>query len=138
MIARIVEQQQAICAVLLDDRKDRYRMPTDAEFSTLESIVTVLEPLSNFTDALSGEQHVTVPAINPLLQHILKSIVAASPGDNRVLREMKRIIRDDLKSRYTDPIIVGLLDKCSFLDPRFRLNICLTKRLLFLKSFKRL
>ena len=42
MVSRIVEQQQAICAVLAEDRKHRYKMPTDNEFSTLEAIVKVL------------------------------------------------------------------------------------------------
>ena len=60
MIARILEQQQAICAVLAEDRKNWHRMPTDNEFSTLEAVASVLEPLSSFTDVLSGEKCVTV------------------------------------------------------------------------------
>lgn len=120
MVARIIEQQQAICTVLLEDSKDRYRMPSDSEFSVMEAIVKVLEPLSYFTDALSGEKHVTVSAVNPLLQHILTSIVAPLPGDSRIVKEMKKVIYDDLQSRYTDPSVVSLLEKCSFLDPRFR------------------
>ena len=60
MVSRIVEQQQAICAVLAEDRKDWHRMPSENEFSTLESLVEVLKPLSVFTDAFSGENHVTV------------------------------------------------------------------------------
>ena len=46
MIARNLEQQQAICAVLAEDRKNWYRMPTDSEFSTLEAVASVLELLS--------------------------------------------------------------------------------------------
>ena len=34
MVSRIVEQQQAICAVLAEDRKHRYKTLTDNEFST--------------------------------------------------------------------------------------------------------
>ena len=55
MVSRIVEQQQAICAVLVEDRMDWHRMPSENEFSTLESLVEVLKPLSVFTDAFSGE-----------------------------------------------------------------------------------
>ena len=54
-------------------------MPSDAEFATVETMCAVLEPLSLFTDALSGEKHVTVSAVHPLLEHILKSILSASP-----------------------------------------------------------
>ena len=46
MIARNLEQQQAICAVLAEDRKNWHRMPTDSKFSTLEAVASVLEPLS--------------------------------------------------------------------------------------------
>ena len=64
MVSRILEQQQAICAVLAEDCKHRYKMPTDTEFSTLEVVmVKVFEPLSYFTAALSGEKHVTASVI---------------------------------------------------------------------------
>ena len=63
MVSRIVEQQQTICAVLAEDHKHHYKMPTDTEFSTLEVIAKVFESLSYFTDALSGEKRVTASAI---------------------------------------------------------------------------
>lgn len=55
----VIEQQQTICS----SNKDRYRMPSDAEFSIMESIVKVLEPLLHFTGALSGEKNVTLSAV---------------------------------------------------------------------------
>ena len=42
MVYRIVEQQQALSSVLAEDRKNWYKMPTDMEFSVLETIVEVL------------------------------------------------------------------------------------------------
>ena len=126
MVSRIVEQQQAICAVLAEDHKHRYKMPTDNEFSTLEAIVKVFEPLSYFTDALSGEKHVTASAIRPLLDHIHKKILLVSSNDCTITKEMKMIMSSDLKSRYTT-MLNGLLDKCSYLDPRFRSTHLLNK-----------
>ena len=119
MVSRIIEQQQAMCAVLASDHKHWHKMPSDAEFATLEAVCAVLEPLSNFTDALSGEKHVTVSAVHPLLDHILTSIVSFSSDDCTVVKEMKTIICEDLSSRYSAHSI-HLLDKCSYLDPRFR------------------
>ena len=119
MVARIVEQQQAICAVLAEDRKHRYKMPTDTEFSTLEAVVKVFEPLSYFTDALSGEKHVTASAIRPLLKHIHEKILLVSSNDCTITKEMKMVMSNDLKSRYTT-MLNELLDICSYLDPRFR------------------
>ena len=50
----------AVCAVLAEDRKYWCKTPSEEEFSTIETTVKVLYPLSYFTDALSGEHHVTV------------------------------------------------------------------------------
>ena len=46
MVSRIIEQQQAICAVLAEDRKCWNEMPNKDKFTTLEDMVKVLEPLS--------------------------------------------------------------------------------------------
>ena len=119
MIERILEQQQAICSVLAEDRKNWHRMPSDQEFLCLEGVATVLKPLSTFTDALSGETCVTISAVLPLLQHIKDVILQQSSTDTSIMKEMKMIIVSDLTSRYTSTLI---MDKSTYLDPRFRLN----------------
>ena len=119
MIARILEQQQAICAVLADDRKNWHQMPSDREFTTLEIVSQVLQPLSVFTDALSGESQVTVSAIRPLLKHITTSLLSVSTSDCMLIKET---ITDSLGSRYICQEVLELIDKCSFLDPRFKTN----------------
>ena len=121
MVARIIEQQKAICAVLADDRKCWCKMPSEDEFTTLEDIAKVLEPLSYFTDALSGEHLVTASAVRPLLNHIIKSILLVKPEDRVIISQMKTKISEDLQHRYN--LTVTLLDKCSFLDPRFRASM---------------
>ena len=89
MVAQIVEQHQAICAVLAEDRKHWNKMPSENEFANLEDMLKVLEPLSKFTDALSGEKHVTISAVRPLLDHILKTIVDVKPSDRPIVKQMK-------------------------------------------------
>ena len=126
MVARIIEQQQAICAVLADDRKCWCKMPSEDEFTTLEDIAKVLEPLSYFTDALSGEHHVTASAVRPLLNHIIKSILLVKPEDRVIVSQMKTKISEDLLHHYNS-LTVTLLDKCSFLDPRFRARFVMNK-----------
>ena len=69
MIERMLEQQQAIAAVLSEDRY-WHKMPADSEFSTLEAVAAVLKPLSIFTDAFSGDE-VTASALRPMLKHII-------------------------------------------------------------------
>ena len=57
MMAWIVEQHQAICAVLAEDRN---KMSIENEFAYLEDMLKVLEPLSKSTDTLTGEKRVTI------------------------------------------------------------------------------
>ena len=119
MVSRIIKQQQAIYVVLADDCKCWSKMPNEDEFITLEDMVKVLEPITYFTDALSGEQHVTVSAVRPLLSHIINHILLVKPEDRPIVSQMKAKISEDLQHRYNS-LTVTLLDKCSFLDPRFR------------------
>ena len=48
MASRVVEQQNAVCSVLADDRKYWCKMSSEEELSTIESVVKVVEPLSYF------------------------------------------------------------------------------------------
>lgn len=57
MIERFLQQQKAVLAVLVQGRKSRSLIPTDADLTTLEVVNEVLAPLQEFTDALSGERH---------------------------------------------------------------------------------
>ena len=84
-IDRTLEQQQAVSAILAKDPKNWHHMPTDQEVSVLETVVSVLRPLSIFTDALSSENYLTISIICPLLSHILDDILALSASDGVVL-----------------------------------------------------
>lgn len=95
MMERILEQQQAICAVLSNDRKNWSKIPNDAEFTNLETAVAVLGPLSIFTDALSGEKWVNVSAVRPLLKHILNTLLSPFDDEIALAKEMKLAISTD-------------------------------------------
>ena len=49
-------------------------MPTDAEFTTLETLSDVLKLLSFLTDALAGEKQVTASALVPIMKHVVDSL----------------------------------------------------------------
>ena len=95
-------------------------MPSDHEFSVLEAVDSVLRPLHVFTDALSGEKHITISTIRPLLKHIVEEVLAVASDDCDIIREMEETISDKLQAHYIQHEASYLLDKCSFLDPRFR------------------
>lgn len=121
MVERILEQQQALSAVLLEDRKSWCLMLNDADVTVLEMFVELVKPLSYLTDALSGEKEVTCSAIRPLLQHVME-ICEDKDEDSPLSVQMKSAISDNLSSRYESEVISLVIDKCSFLDPRFKVN----------------
>ena len=121
MVERILQQQQALSAVLLEDRKSWCLMLNDADVTVLETFAELVKPLSYLTDALSGEKEVTCSAIRPLLQHVME-ICEENDEDSPLLVQMKSAISGNLSPRYESAAISIIIDKCSFLDPRFKAN----------------
>ena len=119
MISRVIEQQQAISAVLAEDRKYWYAMPTDDELHVLETVVEVLKDVFFLTDALSGETDVTASSLRCITMHLMSKLSPCS-SDNHIAANMKQVMKDDLEGRNDLPKVSEALDICSFLDPRFK------------------
>lgn len=98
MVERFLEQQQAVCSVLADNRKKWHLMPKDSDITVLETVKEVLSPVSSFTDALSAEKHTTFSAVLPLSWKIF-STLTVEEGDSNLKRQLKDNIRD-LRQRY--------------------------------------
>ena len=119
-MTRIIEQQQAISAVLAEDHKSWHLMPSSAKFTVLEALAAVLKSFSVLTDALSGEKEVSSSALRSILKHVLDNCLADKPDNDHLVTEMKSVIARDLCTRYESALISQLLDKWSILDPRFK------------------
>ena len=65
MVERVLEQMEAIRIVLCDDRSASHLIPSWQDCDILQSIAAALKPLKAITDALSGEQCVTISAVKP-------------------------------------------------------------------------
>ncbi len=114
MVERFLEQQQAVCAVLADNRNKWHLMPKDLDVTTMEALKNVLGPLREFTDALSGEQHPTISSVLPLLwktESILT--VSASDTDSQLSFRIKDCIRSDLQNRYNQKEVLQTTLDCS-------------------------
>ncbi len=121
MVERFLEQQQAVCSVLADDRKKWHLMPKDSDITVLETVKEVLSPVSSFTDALSGEKHATLSAVLPLsLSWKIFSTLTVEEGDSNLKRQLKDNIREDLRQRYENTHLQLILNTATFLDPRFK------------------
>ncbi|KAL7381449.1 hypothetical protein ABVT39_005676 [Epinephelus coioides] len=119
MVERFLEQQQAVGAVLVNDRKKWHLMPRDSDITTLETVKEVLGPLRRFTDALSGEKLPTISGVQVVMWEI-SSCLAPSEDDSHLAREMKEKVLVDLKKRYADQDLQITLNCATFLDPRFK------------------
>ena len=119
MVKRVVEQQQLICATLLELRKGEL-MPSEHEFAAMSDFLTVMEPFVQITEALGGEEWITITMVRPLLHKLLNVHLNISPSESQLIKTMKKAMFDNLSNRYTGPIL-SLLAKACFLDPRLKL-----------------
>lgn len=110
----------AVSAVLAEDRKKWHLMPRDTDMTTLETVRDVLAPLSDFTDALSGEKETTISSVLPLSMWKIKACLKDEEGDRPLVLEMKNKIRGDFEKRYDDHNLQMTLNTSTFLDPRFK------------------
>lgn len=74
MLERFFEQQQAVRAMLVEDRKKGHLVPTDTAITISETLKDVLRPLSPFTETLSGEKHTTLSSVLPLMWKLLSCL----------------------------------------------------------------
>lgn len=121
MVERFCMQQQAVCAVLAENRKKWHLMPKDSDMSTLETIREIIGPLSSFTDALSGEKEPTLSSVLPLKWKLL-SLLTVKEGESTLSCEMKEKIRKDFTARYESRLLDTVLNTATFLDPRFKFS----------------
>ncbi|KAK0156302.1 Zinc finger BED domain-containing protein 1 [Merluccius polli] len=122
MIGRVLEQQKAIAEVLFNDTKTRHLTPSWQDIDVLEAINKSLSPLIEFTDALSGEQYVSVSFVKPTLHLFNTSILAVQENDTDLAKCIKQKIVGYLNEKYDEAPTQELLDMASALDPRFKLT----------------
>ncbi|XP_016116980.1 uncharacterized protein [Sinocyclocheilus grahami] len=106
----------------LNTRKARHLVPTWQDVEVLEAVNNSLSPLAEFTDALSGEQYVSVSYVKPVLHLFNNKILAEKEGETERSKCIKKKILDYLNEKYDDPQTQELLDMASAIDPRFKLK----------------
>lgn len=122
MISRILEQQKALTQVLSEDKKARHLIPTWQDIDVLESVSKTLGPLLDFTDALSGEDYVSVSYVKPVLHLFNTSMLLTHDEDTDLTKTLKNEMLYYLNEKYKDDATQELLDVASCLDPRFKMD----------------
>lgn len=120
MIARVLEQQKALSEVLSSDRKTRHLSPSWQDIEVLESVNSALGPLREFTDALSGEDYVSISSVKPVLHLLNTSTLADQNSDTELTKSIKHKVLLYLEDKYSDEDTQRLLDVASYLDPRYK------------------
>lgn len=110
MVQSVLEQLPAISHVLSSDRKARHLVPTWLDVEVLEAPNKTLSPLTDFTDALSGEQNVSISSVKPVLHLFETSVVAVQEDDLDLTRSIKSKLLGYLQEKYSDPNTQELLD----------------------------
>ena len=116
MLQRLMEQQAAIAAVLMEGNM-RHLMPESAEWTVIEELAEILEPFQQATEAMSGVKYPTVSTIKPLLYKLLEKTLKASETDSTTVKEA---IKGDLQGRFQSPAIQKIVNVATYLDPRYK------------------
>ena len=113
----LLSQQQPLYATLLELCKGD-TMPSDIEFTTLQSFVKVMKSLVDITEAIGVERWVTISVVHPLLHKLLEVYFKPEESDEitRLERIMKNFVHTNLSGRYTGSILMLL----NIVDPRFK------------------
>ena len=118
MAERVLNQQQPICATLMELKKGDL-MSTVGELKTLEHFIKVMKPFVKITEALGAEKWVTISSLTPLLYKILNVYLKVSSDNDKVVVSMKEAMYCDLSSRYRGTQCL-VLNKAAFLDASFK------------------
>ncbi|KAK7158525.1 hypothetical protein R3I94_004985 [Phoxinus phoxinus] len=90
---------------------------SESDLLAAEQMVSLLAPLKTATTLMCEEKQPTVSIVAPLRIKLLTHFEYA-PDDSPLIKEMKRLMSDDLRERYVDE--EPFLLRAAALDPRFK------------------
>ncbi len=79
MVQGILQQQQPLCAILLEIHTTDL-MPTESEFKTLEEFTLTVKPRVDITEAICAEKWVTVSMMRLILTKLLETHFVDNAG----------------------------------------------------------
>ena len=62
MLERVLEQQQPLCATLIEIRRSDL-IPTETEISSMETFVEAMRPIAEITDVMGKEKRASFSAV---------------------------------------------------------------------------
>ena len=98
MLDRLLEQQIAISAVLVESAKPRDRdlVPSSIELVAMQQIVNVLRPLAAATNLLCGEKYPSLSLTLPTVTALLRKHLVTSEVEPQIVVSLKNAIAQKL------------------------------------------
>lgn len=119
MISRLLKHKNSVLDVLNESPKLAFALPTEADWSRLDGLRTILLPLETATATLGGEDYTTSSILLPLFSHLLKTM-RANDDDPGYISRFKSMFYADLQPRKELLLEKNFLLWSSALDPRFK------------------
>ena len=120
MLVRILEQQLAVCAVVVE-APSKVSLSLEAkQIKMIEELCEILKPMKDLTVKLSSQTDCTSSIILPSLHKLMSTHLAEGANESKFARDCKAALKTDLNKRYQDQDIRQHLLAASILDPRFR------------------
>ncbi|XP_065891713.1 E3 SUMO-protein ligase ZBED1-like [Dysidea avara] len=95
MLQRLIEQQTAISAVLVEG-KDRHLMLESGDWEVVEMLVELLKPFQQATTVMGAVRYPTLSIVKPLLYKLLTKTLKITQGDSATSKAVKQEIKKDL------------------------------------------
>ena len=69
---------------------------------------------------MSGDTHVTVSSVIPVLYNLANKILKENENDSTLTKNIKKRVIDYMQEKYADSKTKEILNIVTFLDPRFK------------------
>ena len=66
----------------------------------MEAVNKALKPLAEFTDIMSGENHVTMSSVLPMMRHLAENVLQDVPDDEPMTATIKRGVLTKMDDKY--------------------------------------
>ena len=107
MVNRLLEQELAVRIVLSSDKKSGHLVPT---WQVLESLSKALSPVAELTHFLSGDKHVTISSVLPVLHNHAKVLIEED-DDTQLTKFIKKKVVDSMNTHNSK--VKELLGGCN-------------------------
>lgn len=108
MMERLVEQKEAIVAVLNDKNVTKKEAQKKLEMSLsdwddMESFSALLKPFTTAITVISSENEVTISSTRPVVFNLIRSHLQPNEGDSQLISNMKVTMKKLLKQKFKMP-----------------------------------